>query len=222
MRIALCAAVAACLAVVEVPRAGALPVLPVDQATREKPLLEMRERLAAAVQRKDLAVLAEFVAPDARIAGAAGGPGALTAWLRREPALWDELARTLALGGRLIGRDRFDAPYTQFAKQKGVPADDLGVVTGRNVAVYDGPTEKARLMARYSVETVVVKRWWVAESHSDAARAAQPAEPWIEIELPSKRRGYMAKRSVRWVGAMRVTFAKRGARWWVTAIETGL
>ena len=79
-----------------------------------------------------------------------------------------------------------------------------------------------RPLARYSVETVVVKRWWVAESHSDPGRAGQPAEPWIEIELPSKRRGYMAKRSVRWVGAMRVTFSKRGARWWVTAVETGL
>ena len=222
MRVLRWAAVAACLTMPAMADAGALPVLPVDQAKRDKPLLEMRERLAAAVERKDLAALAEFVAPDARIAGAPGGSAALMAWLRREPALWDELARTLALGGRLTGRDRFEAPYTQFAKQKGVPADDLGVVTGRNVAVYDGPTEKARIMARYSVETVVVKRWWVAESHADAARAAQPAEPWVEIELPSKRRGYMAKRSVRWVGAMRVTFTKRGTRWWVTAVETGL
>jgi len=222
MRIAGWAAVAVCLAMATVPRAGAAPMLPVDQAKREKPLLEMRERLAAAVTRKDLAALSEFVAPEARIADVAGGPVALIAWLRREPALWDELARTLALGGRLVGRDRFEAPYTQFAKQKGVAADDLGIVTARNVAVYDRPTEKGRVMARYSVETVVVKRWWVAESHSDPARTGQAAEPWIEIELPSKRRGYMSKRAVRWVGAMRITFAKRGARWWVSAVETGL
>jgi hypothetical protein len=182
----------------------------------------MRDRFAATVQRKDLAALAEFVAPDARIAGTQGGPVALIAWLRREPPLWDELARTLALGGRLTRHDLFEAPYTQFARQKGVARDDLGIVTARNVAVHESPSEKGRIMARYSVETVVVKRWWVAESHSDPAKSAAPApEPWVEIELPSKRRGYMAKRAVRWVGALRVTFAKRGARWWVTAVETG-
>lgn len=198
------------------------PVLPVDQAKRDKSLFEMRERLAAALQRKDLAALADFVAPDARIAGERGGSVALIVWLRREPALWEELARTLALGGRFARPDRFEAPYTRFARRKGVDDDELGIVTGRNVAVHEAPTEKGRVMARYSVETAVVKRWWVAESHADPAKTALPSEPWVEIELPSKRRGYMAKRWVRWVGAMRVTFTKRGARWWVTGVETGL
>jgi len=222
MRSSWAAAAALMLAAGCAAPADARPVLPVDHAKRDKALADMRQQFAAAVQRKDIAALAQFVAADARVAGGNGGAVALIAWLRREPALWQEIERTLALGGRLTRRDLFEAPYTRFAQQKGVGRDELGIVLGRSIAAYEGPTEKARLMARYSVETVIVKRWWVAQSHADPTKAdAAPSEPWVEIELPSKRRGYMAKRWVRWVGALRVGFTKRGGRWWVTEVDTG-
>ena len=50
---------------------------------------------------------------------------------------------------------------------------------------------------------------------------ASPPDTWVEIQLPSKRRGYVLKRWVRWVGALRVGFAKRGGQWWVVRIEAG-
>ncbi len=222
MRSRWAAAAAFMLAVACATPGAAGAVLPVDHAKRDKALADTRDRLAAVVARKDFAALAQFVAADARVAGKNGGAAALIAWLRREPALWEELERTLALGGKLTRRDLFEAPYTRFARQKGVPHDELGIVLGRSIAAYDGPTEKARIMARYSVETVIVKRWWVATSHADPTKADGAAiEPWVEIELPSKRRGYMAKRWVRWVGGLRISFTKRGGRWWVTEVETG-
>jgi hypothetical protein len=104
-----------------------------------------------------------------------------------------------------------------------VPPEELGVVIGRNIPVHDAPTERGQVLARYSHETAVVKRWWVADAHAEAAKGdTVPAEPWVEIMLPSSRRlGYMQKRWVRWVGAMRIGFAKRGGQWFVVRIETG-
>jgi hypothetical protein len=199
--------------------AAARPVTPLDQARHDKSLAERRDRLAHAVARRDLAAGAGFVAADAKV-GSGAGPAALYAWLRREPALWDELARTLALGGRMTRPGQFEAPYTRFVRERGVPADELGVVIGRNIAVHEAPTERAHIMARYSHETAVVKRWWVADAHADAVKGAEAGpDPWVEIQLPSKRRGYVAKRWVRWVGGLRVSFAKRGGQWWVVRIE---
>lgn len=201
--------------------AAARPVRPIDQARHDPALAETRDRLAQAVARKDYVAIARMIPPDAKVGTGAGMP-ALVAWLRRDPALWDELERTLALGGRMIGPGQFEAPYTQFVREKGVPPEELGVVIGRYIPVHDAPTERGQVLARYGHETAVVKRWWVADAHADASKSGlAAAEPWVEIQLPSKRRGYMQKRWVRWVGAMRIGFAKRGGQWQVVRIETG-
>lgn len=200
---------------------AARPVRPIDQARHDRALAETRDRLAQAVARKDYVAIARMIPSDAKV-GAGSGMPALVAWLRRDPALWDELERTLALGGRMVAPGQFEAPYTQFVRERGVPPEELGVVIGRYIPVYDAPTERGQVLARYSHETAVVKRWWVADAHADAAKAdLASAEPWVEIQLPSKRRGYMQKRWVRWVGAMRIGFAKRGGEWQVVRIEAG-
>lgn len=200
---------------------AARPVTPIDQARHDKVLAQLRDRLATAVAQKDIATVTGFVAADAEI-GSGSGPAALITWLQHEPALWEELARTLALGGRMTRPGQFEAPYTRFVREKGVPRAELGIVIGRNIAVRESPTERALIMARYSHETAVVKRWWVADAHAESTKAeAAPPEPWVEIQLPSKRLGYVQKRWVRWVGALRIGFAKRGGRWWVVRIGAG-
>jgi hypothetical protein len=199
----------------------ARPVRPIDQARHDPDLAAARDRLAQAVARKDFVAIAGMIPPDAKVGTGAGMP-ALVAWLRRDPALWDELGRTLALGGRMLGPGQFEAPYTQFVREKGVPPEELGVVIGRHIPVHEAPTERGQVLARYSHETTVVKRWWVADAHADAGKErGAAAEPWVEIQLPSKRLGYMQKRWVRWVGAMRISFAKRGGQWQVVRIEAG-
>lgn len=216
------AALAALLALqaLSASAASARPVRPIDQARHDRALAETRDRLAQAVARKDYVAIAQIVPSDARV-GTGNGMPALVAWLRRDPALWDELERTLALGGRMVAPGQFEAPYTQFVRERGVPPEELGVVIGRQIPVYDAPTERGQVLARYSHETAVVKRWWVADAHADAGKGDRAAEPWVEIQLPSKRLGYMQKRWVRWVGAMRIGFAKRGGQWQVVRIETG-
>lgn len=200
---------------------SARPVRPIDQARHDRALAETRDRLAQAVARKDYVAIARMIPSDAKVGTGVGMP-ALVAWLRRDPALWDELERTLALGGRMVAPGQFEAPYTQFVREKGVPPEELGVVIGRFIPVHDAPTERGQVLARYSHETAVVKRWWVADAHADASKTDLAAsEPWVEIQLPSKRRGYMQKRWVRWVGAMRIGFAKRGGEWQVVRIEAG-
>ena len=200
---------------------AARPVRPIDQARHDPALAETRDRLAQAVARKDYVAIARMIPADAKV-GTGNGMPALVAWLRRDPALWEELERTLALGGRMIGPGQFEAPYTQFVRERGVPPEELGVVIGRYIPVYDAPTERGQVLARYSHETAVVKRWWVADAHADASKTDMAAaEPWVEIQLPSRRRAYMQKRWVRWVGAMRIGFAKRGGQWQVIRIEAG-
>jgi hypothetical protein len=201
--------------------AAARSVRPIDQARHDRALAETRDRLAQAVARKDYVAIARMIPSDAKV-GAGSGMPALVAWLRRDPALWDELERTLALGGRMVAPGQFEAPYTQFVRERGVPPEELGVVIGRYIPVYDAPTERGQVLARYSHETAVVKRWWVADAHAYVSKTdLAAAEPWVEIQLPSKRRGYMQKRWVRWVGAMRFGFAKRGGEWQVVRFEVG-
>ena len=201
--------------------ASARPATPLDQARHGKTLAITRDQLAEAVARKDLAVIASYIAADAKVGTGIGMP-ALEAWLRRDPALSEELDRALALGGRMMRPGQFEAPYTQFVREQGIPLEELGVVIGRNIAVHEAPTETAQVMARYTHETAVVKRWWVADAHGRSAKAeAGPPNTWVEIQLPSKRRGYVLKRWVRWVGALRVGFAKRGGQWWAVRIEAG-
>jgi hypothetical protein len=204
-----------------VGEAAARPIRPTDQAKNDRELASMRDRLAEAVARKDIASVSQFIASNAAIGTGSGIP-ALAAWLRRDPALWEELERTLALGGRMLGPLQFEAPYTQFVRERGVPYEELGVVIGRSIPVHEMPNDRGQVIARYTHETVVVKRWWVANAHADSSKEETTAsDPWVEIQLPSKRRGYVNKRWVRWVGAMRVSFAKRGGQWLVTRIEFG-
>jgi hypothetical protein len=199
----------------------ARPVRPIDQARKDGNLADARDRLADAVARKDITAVGTFIASDASIGAGVGMP-ALVAWFRRDPALWDELARTLALGGRMLGPLQFQAPYTQFVRERGVPYEELGIVIGRGIPVHETPTDRGQVIARYTHETAVVKRWWVADAHANGGKDdAVAGDPWVEIQLPSRRRGYVAKRWVRWVGAMRISFAKRGGQWLVTRIEAG-
>jgi hypothetical protein len=199
----------------------ARPVRPIDQARNDRDLSAMRDQLAEAVARKDIRAVSTFIASDATI-GTGNGMQALVAWFRRDPMLWDELGRALALGGRMLGPLQFEAPYTRFVRERGVPYEELGVVIGRGIPVHETPTERGQVIARYTHETAVVKRWWVANVHADTSKEeAASADPWVEIQLPSKRRGYVPKRWVRWVGALRVSFAKRGGNWVVTRIESG-
>lgn len=201
--------------------AAARPVRPIDQARNDRDLSSVRDRLAEAVARKDITAVSQFIASDAAI-GAGSGMQALVAWLRRDPALWEELGRTLALGGRMLGPLQFEAPYTQFVRERGVPYEELGIVIGRGIPVHEMPSDRGQVIARYTHETAVVKRWWVANAHADSSKEdTAPSDPWVEIQLPSKRRGYVNKRWVRWVGAMRISFAKRGGQWLVTRIESG-
>jgi len=138
----------------------------------------------------------------------------LKAALDAEPALWDELARILRLGGGFASNtnDRmFHAPYTNIndcfhqPRQRtdtcdvgDMPADTaegrkqlrVGYVVAAKAAARAEPRADAPVVATLSYNVVTVLDWSWPER-------GQMRPSWVKIELPNKKVAYLPGADVR-------------------------
>ena len=185
-----------------------------DDCVSDSSFLEYRNRLAMAVDRKDVAALKLLVAPDIGVdlGGSEGWAALVETWnLDRASAsgLWAELDEILALGCGEIDGVRF-IPW---------PWDFAGSVD------FDEPfppywaVEKGALLRSEPDDIAPVV---MLLDHHILFEADQVApEGWLHARLTDGQRGYVRLQSVRNAIDYRAYFEKRNGHWLMTSFLAG-
>ena len=209
----------------------ALPALrPVDEATQDVALTGVRTRLQEAVRARDAAAVAPLVSSTLVLDGMRTEPG-----LNRdrfigdlaEPAFeyWTALDVALSHGGAFTttkgaveGRREFCAPYfvTRFPEAGRVPAEVLGenspwVITAKDVAVYEKPDRRSRVLGRLSFAMVQAPG---AERHDPVDYALV----WKSIDLGDDREGFVRRDQIANPEGPRVCFANENGQWRISRL----
>ena len=191
----------------------AQPLRPVDEAAPRPDFLAFRARLQATLSRHDVAALRAVVHPGIKnsFGGDDGIAGFEATWRPEDPgsAVWETLARVLALGGSFDPDGRFVAPYVFSRGPEGVDAFEHLAVVGRGVRVRAEP--RADAMPLGSLDHVIVR-----------AAAEQPKdEAWRAVRLPDGRVGFVSHGDVRSPIDYRAAFERIGGRWRMTLFLAG-
>lgn len=180
-------------------------LLPVDEAASRPDFFAFRARLLTAIARHDAARVRAIVDPDIKngFGGEEGSRSFEEMWRPDAPdsRLWEELGRTLALGGTFEGPDTFEAPYVFSRWPQQYDAFEHVAVIGSDVRVRAAARSDAEVLTTLSFSILRVAR---PETGSGA---------WTAIQLPDGRAGYVAAECVRSPVAYRAIFTRAGSGW---------
>jgi hypothetical protein len=194
-------------------RAPRLP--PVDDCAADSSFVEFRDRLTAAIERRDRDAILALISDDIHVdfGGGAGRDDFARTWELERPdssQLWDELSQALRLGCArepvgggyyapamfLTGDDLFDDPFT------------AAVVIRDSAVLRAAPDPAAELVATLAWDVVTVPEW-----DFDA--------PWQRIQLADGRSGYVRTEDIRSPVDYRAAFQRVDGRWRMTAFIAG-
>ncbi|MGE0734270.1 MAG: SH3 domain-containing protein [Alphaproteobacteria bacterium] len=207
-------AVAAMTVVLAVPGTlHAEKALPVDEATKDQALVQMRAALIDAVQAKDLRKVMSFMAPTIELSfGGLSGPAAFAQLVRQDPKLWGELLTVLKRGGRFDPDGNFVAPYAFDypcrAVDCGVGGDEfnIAIVVEHNANLHVEPDRISRIITPLSYDIVRVLDWG-GEDKDDAKTG------WIKVRTADGKEGFVRRAAVYAALDYRAGFQKIDGQW---------
>jgi hypothetical protein len=203
---------------------------PVDEAAKDASFKRFRDRLIAALIRRDRKYLLGVLHP--RIMNGFGGNRGVKAFVEQwEPAspnstIWTELLTILSLGGSFIeenGQKSFYAPYvsSRWDTIEGKLPRSLdgdfccGAVLGIKVGMHSRPDASAPVLAVLSYDVVQVDYG----ASVDAATGKEP--PWVKIKTFKSQDGYIPKEQFRSPTDYRASFKKVRGRWLMEILVAG-
>lgn len=187
---------------------------PVDEAAADPSWGAFRERLLAALERRDREFVISILAPDVR-GGLDPGRGPaefVRQWFLDEPdsPLWRELPAALALGSAYVERDgggrELCAPYLLGKWPRELDPRAHGVVIGREVALKAEPTAQSATLGKLSYHIVAVSDWEVADRGGVAGRH------WVKVRAGA-REGYLPEDRIRSAVEHAACFVRTGDGW---------
>ena len=182
----------------------------IDEAPRDKDLVEFRDRLRGAVRARDLNRLRPFVHPDFGFeAQNRGREKYFQAHELTDPKSpeWLSLEMDLAGGGHLNRPDSFCAPHYACPTPIGVN-ERVHVILGVDVAARDRPSPDGRILARLSCDVLRIPNEGIPP---------RPDSPvgWNSVWLSSGTWAFIPARDAvepaRWLEIGRI-----GGKWWLT------
>lgn len=184
----------------EVKCAAAPGVLcPADEGPNDASFEAYRDKLIAAVEKKDRAALDALVDPHVRTSfGGDGGTGNVQ---------WGELAQILPLGGTFQSASSFWAPYVYSTWPDEVDAFTHVAAVRPGVALREQPSASAR-----SVRTL---DWSILELLD-----SKPGE-WRHVKTADGATGWVESKDVRSPIGYRAGFNKTEKGWTMTALVAG-
>lgn len=201
-----------------------LPVPPVDESHKDPALQDVRNALLAAVLARNVDAAVRIATPDIHLGfdGASGHHELRRRLSDPKAKYWSELEGALRMGGRFHRYDNdsvaFWAPYTWGApdtESVGVDPFAAYVVIGRDVRVRRAPSPDAEVIGVMSHEVVKDRCW-------EGCGAADRDNPhWQAVALPDGRPGWIAKRYLRHLLDLRLSFERIDGRWRWTAALAG-
>ena len=134
--------------------------------------------------------------------------------MAKDRSLALKLASILVRGGKLTGKTRFAAPYTAFISPGAIPRERAGVLTGRNVPIFERPDATLAPAFRKSYLLVSVPEWAVG---FDGKRSPPR---WVRIVAGPAFQGYVRVSDIAPVVSFVLHFRGIKGVWWLTRLDT--
>lgn len=197
-------------------------VMPVDEAKKDASFLAFRDKLIAAVKKRDSKFLLTVV--DKNIKNGFGGEDGIIKFQKQwklsssKSELWGELLKVLTNGGAFDDRRRnaFYAPYLFNEFPEDIDAFEYEAIFGNNVNLRAKPEADAQIVASLSYNIVKV-------DYQNSPKVSKNAEKysWLKIETLGGKKGYVKPEFVRSSIDYRAGFEKIKGKWMMTFFLAG-
>lgn len=198
-------------------------LLPVDEASKDVSFKIFRDKLLAAVRRRDAKYVLSVVDPDIKngFAGEDGVANFRKQWKinNAKSPLWDELLFVLTRGGAFQmegGNKMFTAPYIYSSFPGNLDAFEYSAITENHVGLYARPSASARLVANLSYHIVKVDF-----NNSVKASANSDSYTWVKVTTLGGKTGFVRGNFVRSSIDYRAGFEKKRGQWKMTFFLAG-
>ena len=196
--------------------------MPVDEAARDPTWTSFKNRLLAALEKRDRKFVLSIVDPTIR--NSFGGKRGLAEFRAQwdidaeDSGLWRKLSAALFLGGAYVKRDQgpaeFCAPYVTPKWPDDVDPHDHGVIVANDTFVKAAPSSSAATLETLSYDIVTVADWEIADQSADARQR------WVKIRLGTGE-GYVPEEQIRSPIEHTACFVKTANGWRMTALAIG-
>lgn len=209
-------------AVLALPALAAPPRLaPVDEARKDETFLAFRNRLSAAVRKKDVEGLLALVDPDISYTfGLGSGPGRTgfkKEWkLDTKPAeseLWWTMRQVLDMGGSFSEEGKaFEAPYVFSCWPEQYDSFTHGAIIRPDAVLRPKASHIGQPVAtlKYSIVQVL-----------DGERVQNEGLKWIKVQVPGGPKGYVEAGDFRSPLDYRARFERLQGTWRMTSFVAG-
>lgn len=193
-------------------------VKPVDEATKDASFLAFRNKLIAAVEKKDSKHILSIVAAD--IKNGFGGEDGITNFKKqwkieqKDSKFWEEFSAVIKNGGKLNGRTMFTAPYSFDGFPSDLDAFEHDVIFGNNVNLRETPAMDGKVVDRLSYNVVINVETRVKPGTNDVP-------DWIQIKTLGGKTGWVKAEYVRSPIDYRAGFEKKRGVWKMTFFLAG-
>lgn len=188
-------------------------LLPVDEASRDASFKTFRDKLIAAVRRRDAKYVLSVVDPN--IKNGFGGDDGIANFRKRwnlnarSSELWNELLFVLTHGGAFQTEGdgkTFTAPYMFSNFPDNLDAFEYSAVTENRVGLYAKPSTASRLVANLSYHLVKV-------DFQNSVKNKADEYAWLKVTTLGGKTGYAQEKFVRSSVDYRAAFEKKRGQW---------
>jgi hypothetical protein len=202
-------------------------VRPVDEASKDATFLAFRNRLIAAVDKKDARYIYSIIDP--RIQLSFGGDTGLATFKRvwkperADSDFWKEFGLVIKNGGKFVNEPNapklFAAPYTYSAWPDDLDSFENLSIFGFDVNLREGPSTDSRVLGQLSYNVVRV------DTAKSVTRKVGGREvggfTWYYVETLGGKKGYVNADFVRSPIDLRAGFEKKRGAWRMTFFLAG-
>lgn len=197
---------------------------PVDEATKDQALVNVRDELLSAISYRDVEFLQKHLASDIKCGFDANNGVEMfkTQWQLNDPVtvtespLWELLGRVLMKGGTFYSDTLFVAPYTFTMWPDEYDPFTHGVITGSGVRVRDRPSLEGGQVSALSYEIVGISNRTDQRDTIDGN-----ADNWYYVRLQNGRTGYVFGHYLESGIGFRAGFGKRDGKWKMVFFVSG-
>lgn len=198
---------------------------PVDEAQNDTVFFVFREKLLDAVRNKDIFYLLDQLDPNIKVNfGDGNGVEAFTqAWQltseekTKVSPLWDELEKTLQLGGSFDkDNDLFLSNYVFATLDEPYDPFIHAVVVGSGVRYRSAPNLQSKVVGRLSYDVVEV-----LDRNGPTATIGGETYPWVKIKSLTGKEGYIFGKYIVSPIDYRAGFKKINGNWKMTFFVAG-
>ncbi|MBI4206461.1 MAG: hypothetical protein HY527_15680 [Betaproteobacteria bacterium] len=197
-------------------------LVPVDEAAKDPSWVSFRNRLLAALEKRDRKFVLGIV--DRNIRNALDVPRGVAEFRKYwdidadDSPLWRELPAALFLGSAWLkpekGPRQLCSPYVAVKWPEDIDPFDHGAITVKEALVKAAPSSDAATLATLSYDIVAVTDWEVAD------QAKEGKQKWVKIRFKGSD-AYVPEEQIRSPIEHRACFVKTERGWRMTAFVIG-